>query len=114
VIRGRQVVADTNWRAEDGAMALELRPICEHCAVALPPESGEAMICSFECTFCRTCVDEVLFGVCPNCGGNFEPRPIRPATERRPGASLATFPASIRAVHNPVDVDAHRAFVTRG
>jgi hypothetical protein len=91
-------------------MALELRPICEHCATPLPPESGEAMICSYECTFCRTCVEEVLLDVCPNCGGNFSPRPIRPANEWRAGVSLANFPASSHEVHKPVDPDVHRDF----
>lgn len=57
---------------------LELRPICEHCSKALPNESKEAMICSFECTFCKDCVDTFLNNICPNCGGGFERRPIRP------------------------------------
>ena len=67
---------------------LELRPNCEHCDRDLPPESPDARICTYECTFCATCVDEVLQGVCPNCSGNFEPRPIRPP------ALLAKDPAS--------------------
>ncbi|HEY0414022.1 MAG TPA: DUF1272 domain-containing protein [Allosphingosinicella sp.] len=67
---------------------LELRPDCERCGRDLPPESREARICTFECTFCAACVDGALAGVCPNCGGNFEPRPIRPAAE------LARYPAS--------------------
>ncbi|HYJ83450.1 MAG TPA: DUF1272 domain-containing protein [Allosphingosinicella sp.] len=58
---------------------LELRPDCERCGCDLPPESPEARICTFECTFCAACVDDLFQGVCPNCGGNFEPRPIRPA-----------------------------------
>ena len=58
---------------------LELRPNCECCDRDLPPESNEALICSFECTFCAECVETVLSGVCPNCGGNFVSRPIRPA-----------------------------------
>ena len=53
---------------------LELRPSCECCGVDLPPDSPEAMICSFECTFCRTCVDTRLHGTCPNCGGTFAKR----------------------------------------
>lgn len=57
---------------------LELRPSCEHCDKDLPPESTEAMICSYECTFCQSCVDTVLNHICPNCGGNFTIRPIRP------------------------------------
>lgn len=47
---------------------LEIRPTCENCGVQLLPRSLEAMICSFECTFCRTCVEEILANVCPNCG----------------------------------------------
>jgi hypothetical protein len=67
---------------------LELRPDCERCGTDLPPESADARICTFECTFCAGCVDGPLGGICPNCGGNFEPRPIRPAH------LLAKFPAS--------------------
>ena len=58
---------------------LELRPNCECCDRDLPPDSPEARICSFECTFCAECVEARLGGVCPNCGGDFTPRPIRPA-----------------------------------
>lgn len=58
---------------------LELCPSCECCGSDLPPASTDAMICSFECTFCRSCVDTRLRGVCPNCGGAFAARPIRPA-----------------------------------
>ncbi len=57
---------------------LEMRPTCEQCDKALPPDATDAMICSFECTFCRVCVDGELQGVCPNCGGGFSPRPVRP------------------------------------
>ena len=58
---------------------LQLRPNCECCNKSLPPDSAEAMICSFECTFCASCAGSVLQGQCPNCGGAFSPRPIRPA-----------------------------------
>lgn len=58
---------------------LELRPACERCHSDLPPDSTRAWICTFECTFCEDCVKGPLTGVCPNCGGNFERRPIRPA-----------------------------------
>jgi len=75
-------------------VALELRPNCEYCDRDLPPHATEARICTFECTFCATCVEERLFDVCPNCGGGFAPRPIRPAREWREGLSLATRPAS--------------------
>ena len=57
---------------------LEIRQICENCGKILPNESSEAMICTFECTFCSKCVEHVLFNVCPNCGGGFEKRPTRP------------------------------------
>jgi uncharacterized protein len=56
---------------------LEMKDACEQCGRALPADSADAMICSFECTFCRPCVDTVLANVCPNCGGNFERRPTR-------------------------------------
>ena len=80
-------------------MALELRPNCECCDRDLPPASTEARICTYKCTFCADCVDTVLSNVCPNCGGGFAPRPIRPATEWRPGLSLAKRPASDKRVH---------------
>jgi hypothetical protein len=89
---------------------LELRPSCEHCDCDLPPESRDAMICSYECTFCRTCVDEVLKGVCSNCGGNFVPRPIRPRHAWRPGVSLAHQPASTKRVLKPKDIAAQASF----
>jgi uncharacterized protein len=74
---------------------LELRPSCECCDKDLPPAAADAMICTFECTFCRACVDNKLNGVCPNCGGNFSPRPIRPA------AALVRNPPSRLRIHNP-------------
>ena len=55
-------------------MALELRPNCEGCDKDLPPDTADAMICSYECTWCTACVDR-LRNVCPNCGGGFMPRP---------------------------------------
>ncbi|MGM4981988.1 MULTISPECIES: DUF1272 domain-containing protein [Rhizobium] len=71
---------------------LELRPNCECCDRNLPPESLDAMICTFECTFCVNCVGNVLGGICPNCGGELVQRPIRPA------ALLAKYPASTKRV----------------
>jgi hypothetical protein len=71
---------------------LELRPNCECCDKDLPPDSTEARICTYECTFCADCVAQRLGGLCPNCGGNFAPRPIRPA------AKLITAPASTSRV----------------
>jgi hypothetical protein len=75
-------------------VALELRPNCEFCDRDLPPEAAEARICSYECTFCADCVEDKLCNVCPNCGGGFAPRPIRPAAEWRPGLSVAKRPPS--------------------
>ena len=60
---------------------LALRPNCECCDRDLPPASRDARICTYECTFCADCVDGPLGGVCPNCGGDFAPRPIRPAAK---------------------------------
>ena len=71
---------------------LELRPNCECCDVDLPPASANAFICSFECTFCRTCSEDKLHRTCPNCGGNLVERPIRPAM------TLAKYPASTKRV----------------
>ena len=71
---------------------LELRPNCECCDRDLPPESADARICTFECTFCASCADGVLKGQCPNCGGNLERRPVRPV------AALVKHPASTKRV----------------
>lgn len=77
---------------------LELRPNCELCDRDLPPDSDDARICTYECTFCATCVDTVLHNVCPNCGGGFVQRPIRPARAHRQGVSLKHQPASDKRV----------------
>lgn len=90
---------------------LELRPSCEHCNTALPPASTEARICSFECTFCANCAEGLLQNVCPNCGGGFQPRPIRPARVWVGTAGLASRPASTTVKHRPVDLAAHAALV---
>ncbi len=74
---------------------LELRPGCECCDKDLPPQSLEAMICTFECTFCRDCVEKKLKGRCPNCDGELVRRPIRPT------AKLAKYPASIQRIFKP-------------
>jgi hypothetical protein len=71
---------------------LEIKPNCECCDKDLPPESEEAMICSFECTFCVDCVENRLHRECPNCGGNLVPRPVRPQ------ALLKNSPASTQRV----------------
>lgn len=86
-------------------MALELRPNCEYCDKDLPPNAAEARICTYECTFCADCVEKRLGNVCPNCGGGFTSRPIRPMTEWRPGLSLAKRPASTKRVHLSYSLD---------
>jgi len=77
---------------------LEIRPNCEHCDKDLSPSSTEACICTYECTFCSDCVENVLRNVCPNCGGGFTPRPIRPSIDYRPGVSLIHQTASQQRV----------------
>jgi uncharacterized protein len=74
---------------------LALRPNCECCGKDLPPAATDAMICTFECTFCRDCVEHKLGARCPNCGGNFVPRPIRPK------GKLAAYPPSTQRIYNP-------------
>jgi hypothetical protein len=91
-------------------MALSLRPNCEYCDRDLPPDSTDARICTYECTFCADCVDGVLSNVCPNCGGGFAPRPIRPAQDRRPGLGLVSRPASTDRVHLSYSREAVAAF----
>ena len=81
---------------------LDIRPTCENCNKPLPYNSQEAMICTFECTFCKTCVETILQHVCPNCGGGFEKRPIRPE------ALLKKHPVSTKVIHKPVDIEKHR------
>jgi hypothetical protein len=88
---------------------LELRPTCEHCNKALPPASLEARICSFECTFCARCATSVFGNVCPNCGGGFVPRPVRPAQDWKGGNFLGKYPASGEVRHRPADLAAHAA-----
>ncbi|WP_144394179.1 DUF1272 domain-containing protein [Pleionea sediminis] len=77
---------------------LEIRPNCELCDKDLPADSVEAMICSYECTFCQSCVESVLDNVCPNCGGGFVFRPIRPKTAWRKGVSTQYHPVSQKRI----------------
>lgn len=105
---GQTTSAALGWLAR-GSM-LELRPTCENCNVDLPPASTEARICSFECTFCRCCVEDVLRNVCPNCGGGFVPRPVRPANNWKGGNYLGEYPANRQLKHRPVDRDVHAPF----
>jgi uncharacterized protein len=86
-------------------MALQLRPNCEYCDKDLPPSATEARICSYECTLCADCAENKLHNVCPNCGGGFAPRPIRPATEWRPGICAAKQPPSDKRVRLKYGLD---------
>ena len=81
---------------------LEIRPSCENCNVSLPNNSENAMICTFECTFCRDCVDTILNNVCPNCGGGFTERPTRPKH------LLEKYPVSTHIVYKAVDVESFK------
>lgn len=89
---------------------LQIRPNCEWCDKDLPPDAADARICTYECTFCAGCVETVLHNVCPNCGGGFVPRPIRPKHERRPGVCLANQPPSDKRVHSKFARDEIDAF----
>ncbi|NML99303.1 DUF1272 domain-containing protein [Paraburkholderia sp. RP-4-7] len=86
---------------------LELRPSCEACGKSLPPNAPDAMICTYECTFCEVCALSTLRNVCPNCGGNFQHRPIRTR------AQLAKHPACAEAHPVSIDEAAHASFFER-
>jgi len=86
---------------------LEIRPVCENCGKLLPYNSTEAMICTFECTFCRDCVDNILFNVCPNCGGGFEKRPVRPSR------LLEKYPSETNEYLKPVDKEKFKELLDR-
>jgi hypothetical protein len=104
------VVMEFDGSGARGGSMLELRPVCENCGKALPPHSTEAMICTFECTFCADCVERVLHNVCPNCGGGFEKRPVRPRTNWKGDNDLAHYPPATAVKHRPVDAQAHAVF----
>lgn len=89
---------------------LELGPTCEDCNKALPPNSVDARICSYECTFCAACLDRVLGNICPNCGGGFAPRPIRPSRDWNKDNFLGKDPASTTVKLRPVDAATHEVF----
>jgi hypothetical protein len=94
---------------------LELRPNCELCDRDLPPDSPDARICSYECTYCAECAETVLHNVCATCGGGFERRPIRPRTAWRPDKrlGLAHHPAGTTRVQSPYSTDDIAAHVAR-
>lgn len=99
--------------AQRDSTMLEIRPTCEHCNKSLPPDSLEARICTYECTFCAACVEYVLENVCPNCGGGFVPRPIRPSKNWKGDNYLGKDPASTTAKHRPVDIAGHAKLLSR-
>ena len=78
---------------------LELRPNCEHCNKDLSNNSTDAMICSFECTYCKTCAIEIFENVCPSCAGNFVERPIRTSE------MIAKYPISTKRIYDPKDLE---------
>jgi len=86
---------------------LDIRPTCENCNKKLPFDASVAMICTFECTFCRDCVENILKEVCPNCGGNFVERPIRPIN------LLKKYPVSEKIVFKPVDIEKHNQLLKK-
>lgn len=86
---------------------LEIKPICENCGKDLPNDSNEAMICAFECTFCKDCVNDILLNVCPNCGGGFEKRPTRPMR------FLEKYPVSKKEYLAPIDKEKFKETLDR-
>lgn len=86
---------------------LELRQSCENCQKPIPNDTDEAMICTYECTFCASCVEDVLKNVCPNCGGGFEKRPTRPS------AQLTKYPMRSDKVHKPVQNDSFEKMLAK-
>jgi hypothetical protein len=60
-------------------------------------------------------VETVLHDVCPTCGGNFAPRPIRPKKAWRPEKTLGLghHPASSVQVRSPYSAKDIRAHVAR-
>jgi hypothetical protein len=92
---------------------LELRPNCELCDKDLQPATPDARICTYECTFCADCVERVLQNVCPNCGGGFTERPIRPQQAWRVGTGLANDPPSTTRRHASYTLEEIGAFAER-
>jgi hypothetical protein len=82
---------DLNWMLKE-FLGLEMRRQCERCGTPLEPD-GVAYICSYECTFCRSCT-ETLGGACPNCTGELVLRPRRSAA--RPQLRRTRTPHSVQ------------------
>lgn len=92
---------------------LELKSCCEHCARELPANSKDARICSFECTFCVDCVENLLKCICPNCGGEFQNRPVRPAVNFKNSNFLGQYPAQFESLYKPVDLSEHEKLIKK-
>ncbi len=86
---------------------LEIRPNCENCNTSLPPNSEDAMICNFECTFCKKCVEDILQNVCPNCSGGFQKRPVRPKKY------LEKYPPSEKIIYKPVNTNTFKLMLKK-
>ncbi|MBK7869871.1 MAG: DUF1272 domain-containing protein [Saprospiraceae bacterium] len=86
---------------------LEIRPNCENCGKPLAYNVEDAMICSFECTFCKDCVENILHNVCPNCGGGFAQRPVRPKVY------LEKYPPAQEQIYKPIDLEAFQILLER-
>lgn len=54
---------------------LKMKPGCERCKAAIDLQD-DVFICSYECTFCRSCTDDMA-SICPNCDGELVRRPVR-------------------------------------
>ena len=92
---------------------LALKSCCENCNKPLPAHAKDARICSFECTFCRSCVENVLQSVCPNCGGDFQPRPIRPSVNFKNNNFIGQHPPAYESIYEPVDLVEHQKLVEK-
>lgn len=86
---------------------LAIRTNCENCNKELPIDSIEAMICTFECTFCKDCVDNLFHNVCPNCGGGFTTRPIRPKKY------LDKYAIGKNTIYKPADMEKFKKLLNR-
>lgn len=92
---------------------LILKPNCEACNCDLPASSDKAYICSYECTFCESCVENLLSNVCPNCGGGFTLRPIRPTNEYRQSVGLKFHPSSSQRVNTKYTTEQITDFINQ-
>lgn len=106
-----QALNPVKLSSQTGGHMLILKPNCELCDKDLPANAADAMICSYECSFCANCVENKLFNTCPNCGGGFEKRPIRPSKAWRNETSLSQQPASTKRVNTGYTYDEISSFI---